>query len=225
MIRKLLCIILAAAIVAGLAACSSGGKTGGTAPTSSGSAGQTPASGQSSASAPDPAPGPAPGSASGSAPVDPSGSVPAVSGGSASTPDASVAGSSAGAGSQEAVQPAGPLASGTYVVPSGARFNFRASVLDDVTGLWRFASTSDTYDVEANAFEYYKCFFSSDDEVHAVWNATQGTMTRIDAAAGIVTAATFSYVDGEEHSAKTLFSGEKLSETSYDAKTGEIYQW
>lgn len=141
----------------------------------------------------------------------------ASSSGSASAQEAgSAAGSSSGVASE-----GGPLEMGYYTVPSGAELYFNPSVPDDVTGLWRIASTSDNYVPEENAVKYYRTFFSSDDEVHAVWNATLKTMTRITCSDGVVYATTLEYVDKEEHSAKTLFSGMKLSESAYNAETGE----
>lgn len=144
---------------------------------------------------------------------------PAPGSGSASDPGLPE-GSSSGEAS-EAPPASGPLPAGYYTIPSGAKFYFQPSVSEDVTGLWRIAATSDNFVAEENAVEYYRAFFASDDEVHAVWNATLGTMTRITCSGGILSASTLEYVDGEEHSAKTLFSGAVLSTTNYNAVTGD----
>ena len=66
--------------------------------------------------------------------------------------------------------------------------------------------------------------FRSDEEIHAVWNATLGTMTSIKAMSGLLFIDTFEYVDGEEHDAKLLFSGMLLDSQIIDIETGKPFE-
>lgn len=115
----------------------------------------------------------------------------------------------------------GPIKSGQYTLPSGYEIRFDDSVRNDVTGNWRISSTSDSFVPAEYAVEYYETMFSSDDEIHAVWNATYGTMTCIKVFSGVIFADTHEYVKGEEHDAKLLFSGMLLDSKMFDAETGE----
>lgn len=113
------------------------------------------------------------------------------------------------------------IQSGRYTLPSQFEINFNNSVRNDVTGNWRISATSDSFVPAEYAVEYYETMFSSGSEVHAIWNATLGTTTRITVASGIIFADTFEYVKGEEHDAKLLFSGQLLDSKMFDAETGE----
>lgn len=113
------------------------------------------------------------------------------------------------------------IKSGSYTLPSGYEIYFSDSVRNDVTGRWRISTTADSFVPAEYAVEYYETMFSSDDEVHAIWNATLGTTTSITASSGIVFASTYEYVNGEEHDAKKLFSGMLLNSKMFDAHTGE----
>lgn len=115
----------------------------------------------------------------------------------------------------------GTIKSGSYTLPCGMEIYFFDSVRNDVTGKWRRAMTSDSFVPADYAFEYYTEMFSSDDEIHSIWNATLGTNTRIMVSAGILFVDTLEYVEGEEHDAKLMFSGDVLDSKMIDAKTGE----
>lgn len=115
----------------------------------------------------------------------------------------------------------GVIKSGRYTLPSRFEISFSSSVRNDVTGRWRISTTSDSFVPAEYAVEYYKTMFSSDDEIHAIWNATLGTTTRITVSYGIIFADTLEYVKGEEHDAKILFSGALLDSKMFDAQTGE----
>lgn len=117
----------------------------------------------------------------------------------------------------------GPVKSGRYTLPSGMNVNFSDSVRNDVTGNWRIATTSDSFVPADYALEYYETLFSSDDEIHAIWNATLGTMTSIKVGAGMgcLFVDTYEYVAGEEHDAKLLFSGMLLDSRIISIETGE----
>lgn len=113
------------------------------------------------------------------------------------------------------------IKSGRYTLPSGFEINFSTSVRNDVTGKWRISTTADSFVPAEYAVEYYEMLFSSDDEVHAIWNATLSTTTRITVASGIIFADTLEYVKGEEHDANVLFSGMLLDSKMFNADTGE----
>lgn len=112
------------------------------------------------------------------------------------------------------------IKSGRYTLPCGVEVNFSSSVRNDKTGNWKLSSTSDSAPIMDYAIEYYETMFSSDDEVHAVWNATLGTMTRITAGGNLLYIDTFEYVKGEEHNADILFTGESLDSEVIDLETG-----
>lgn len=89
------------------------------------------------------------------------------------------------------------------------------------TGNWRLATTSDSIVPAECAVEYYKTMFSSDDEIHGIWNATLGTMTSISVGSGMLFVDTYEYVNGEEHDAKLMFSGNKLMSEVFDLSTDQ----
>lgn len=118
-------------------------------------------------------------------------------------------------------EPSGPPENGTYTLPCGMEFQFWDEVRNDVTGRWRRAATSDSFVPADYALEYYEMMFSSDDEIHSIWNATLGTTTRITVAFGTLYVDTFEYVKGEEHDAKLMFSGTLLDSRMVDIESGE----
>lgn len=123
--------------------------------------------------------------------------------------------------SSDAMSKSMAIESGRYSLSeSGLEFNFRPSVRNDVTGNWRLAITSDSIAPAECAIEYYETMFNSDDEIHGIWNATLGTMTQISAGTGMLFVNTYEYVEGEEHDAKLMFSGTKLTSEVYDLSTG-----
>lgn len=114
--------------------------------------------------------------------------------------------------------------SGTYTLPCGMKIQFFDSVRNDATGRWRRAATSDSYVPADYALEYYNEMFSSDDEIHSIWNATLGTNTRISVVVGVLCVDTLEYVSGEEHDANLMFSGELLDSRMIDIATGELIE-
>lgn len=124
----------------------------------------------------------------------------------------------------EPEEPEETTLNGKHTLPSGMEFLFVDNVRNDTTGRWRRAVTSDSYVPADYALEYYQQMFSSDDEIHAIWNATLKTTTRISASNGLLFVDTFEYVDGEEHDAKMLFTGTKLDSRIIDIATGEPYE-
>lgn len=113
------------------------------------------------------------------------------------------------------------IKSGSYTLPCGMSMQFFDSVRNDTTGNWRRAATADSYIPADYALEYYNEMFSSDNEIHSIWNATLETNTRISVASGMLFVDTFEYVKGEEHDAKIMFSGQLLDSKIIDIETGE----
>ena len=74
------------------------------------------------------------------------------------------------------------------------------------------------------ALEYYEMMFSSDDEVHSIWNATLKTTTKIIVSEDLLFVDTFEYVDGEEQGAQKLFSGVLLDSRIIDLKAGQLFE-
>ena len=110
---------------------------------------------------------------------------------------------------------------GQYTLPCGMILNFSPSVRNDVTGQWKISTTSDSLVPADYAIEYYNALFSSDDEIHAIWNATLNTTTRITVSNGMLYVDTLEYVAGEEHDANILFSGNVLDSKIINIETGE----
>ena len=109
-------------------------------------------------------------------------------------------------------------------LPCCVEINFSSSVRNDLTGKLRLATTSDGRVPFTYALEYYNKYFKSDEEIHAIWDATRGTTTRLMVAYNQLYISTFDHVEGEEHDAKLLFSGRLQSERIIDIKTGkEVY--
>jgi ABC-type cobalt transport system substrate-binding protein len=99
---------------------------------------------------------------------------------------------------------------------------FYKSVINDVTGNWRYATIAENVDIEYYALSYYKNYFGADNEVHAIINFTRNTTTRLNYSGGVLTVTILDYVDGEEHDAKQLFSGEVLATYYVYTDNGDI---
>ena len=65
--------------------------------------------------------------------------------------------------------------------------------------------------------------FSSDDEIHAIWNVALGTTTSISVSGNLLFVDTHEYIDGEENDAKIMFSGRLLDSRIIDKETGEPF--
>ena len=95
-------------------------------------------------------------------------------------------------------------------------------VNDDVTGNWRRMDIIEQADMEEYAVDYYNRNFESDNEIHAIINFTYNTTTCISCVGSQLDVTVYDYVDGEEHSAKTLFTGTKLAEYLVNKSDGAI---
>lgn len=90
---------------------------------------------------------------------------------------------------------------------------------NDVTGKWRVTIYASNELQKDMAAEYYKTYFESDDEIHALINLTLKTTAKITKGDGdYLYVTTYEYVDGEEHDAKLLFGGMVLTEEKVEIK-------
>lgn len=96
------------------------------------------------------------------------------------------------------------------------------NVPNDVTGNWRIASIAENIEMQDYALDYYKEYFKSDDEIHAIVNFNYKTTTRISVIGNLLDVSVYEYVDKEEHDAKLLFSGTLLKEYHVNIDSGEI---
>lgn len=99
---------------------------------------------------------------------------------------------------------------------------FSDSVRNDVTGNWRMAKVTGSKSAEEYAADYYKEYFKAENEVHIIVNFTLNTTSVLTYGNGEIYVRIYEYVDGEEHDAKKIPSGESLAEYHINADTGEI---
>ncbi len=97
-----------------------------------------------------------------------------------------------------------------------------SDVHNDVTGKWRIASIAENIEMQDYALDYYKKYFESDDEIHAIVNFNYKTTTKISVMGNLLDVSVYEYVDKEEHDAKLLFSGMLLKEYHVNIDNGEI---
>ena len=96
------------------------------------------------------------------------------------------------------------------------------NVPNDVTGNWRIASIAENIEMQDYALDYYKEYFKSDDEIHAIVNFNYKTTAKLSVIGNLLDVSVYEYVDKEEHDAKLLFSGMLLKEYHVNKDTGEI---
>lgn len=99
------------------------------------------------------------------------------------------------------------------------------NVYRDVTGKWKVTLIYTDKDFIPYAADYYHGFFESDDEIHAVINMYLKTTTKITVSGVNLQAVVYEYVDGEEHDAKTLFSGMSYCGYIINKVTGEYERY
>lgn len=104
----------------------------------------------------------------------------------------------------------------------GSGITFYKSVRNDTTGRWRVAVIYTGENMVDHALDYYKAYFTSDDELHFICNLGLKTTTEISVVLGKLQVDVREYVDKEEHDAKILNSGMLLTSYLVDIATGEI---
>jgi len=109
---------------------------------------------------------------------------------------------------------------GTLIAPDGEKVEFVGPMENDESGNIRLATTASAIPTGDYGFAYYKAYFKSDDEVHAVVNTNLGTTTSIRCKDGVLLIDTYAYVEGEEKDAALLFTGEAQGSYVLDAETG-----
>lgn len=95
-------------------------------------------------------------------------------------------------------------------------------VRNDVTALWRLSECATHDDITEYALDYYKAYFTSDDEIHAVVNFSLNTTNKISVVGSFLSVEVHEYVSGEEHDASTLFGGSLLQSYLIDIDSGKI---
>jgi len=99
---------------------------------------------------------------------------------------------------------------------------FSDNVKNDATGNARLAKVTGEKSVEEYVLDYYKMYFKSDQEVHAIVNYTLNTTACVTSAGDKINVRIYEHIDGEEQDAKKLFTGEKYAEYNVDKETGAI---
>ena len=95
-------------------------------------------------------------------------------------------------------------------------------VRNDNTGNWRYSGYTENDSQETFALEYYKAFFEDDKEIHAVINFTNKTTAKLSVVNDKIDVTIHEYVDGEEHDAKELFSGDVLKQYFVNISDGSV---
>ena len=103
-------------------------------------------------------------------------------------------------------------------------FDYCGNVKNDKTGKWRLTKVNSTLDVTEYALYYYKNYFKSDDEIHAIINYSNDITIRISAisALGLLDVTTLTHIQGEENDAAVLFGGDVINSYMINIKTGEL---
>ena len=96
------------------------------------------------------------------------------------------------------------------------------SVIDDVTGKWRLSVMSEDVDIQDYVYSYYNKYFKDDTEIHGIVNLSSNTTARISCVSGMLFVTEYSYVDGEEHDAKLLYSGTPIKSYIVYTDNGDI---
>lgn len=97
------------------------------------------------------------------------------------------------------------------------------SVRNDKTGNWRYSAFSESgLNISEYALSYYKEYFESDKEIHAIVNFADKSTTRISCTGEMLYVTVMEYVDGEEHDADLMFSGDIISDYIIYTDNGDI---
>lgn len=104
----------------------------------------------------------------------------------------------------------------------GSGLTFYNNVRNDVTGNWRVSVIYSNAVMQEHAVNYYKAYFTDNNEIHFVCNLGLKTTTRIKVVAGELEVTVFEYVQSEEHDAKVLPGGQMLAQYYVNMETGAI---
>ena len=101
---------------------------------------------------------------------------------------------------------------------------FYNKVRNDNTDRWRCYVYNSSIAPQDFTLEYYKAYFSDDNEIHALVNMREQTTARISVIGTDLDVTVQKYVKGEEHDANLLFSGDITAEYFVNKESGEIEQ-
>ena len=104
----------------------------------------------------------------------------------------------------------------------GVDIIFSDTVRNDKTGNWRLAKVTGDKSAEEYAVDYYKQYFKSDNEVHAVVNFTLNTTACITCVGDTLNVRIYEHIKDEEQYAENLFTGTKYAEYNVDKNTGDV---
>ena len=100
--------------------------------------------------------------------------------------------------------------------------SFDSSVHNDATGNYRLARISDSINIEDYALDYYRNYFTNNNEVHFIINFTYNTTTVINCSSGILYVTTHEHIKDEEHDAKKIGGGMTLTSYAVYTDNGDI---
>ena len=96
------------------------------------------------------------------------------------------------------------------------------SIRNDTTGSWKSVLVAEKLDVVKNAVDLYDYYFDDNKTILAVINMSTKTTAKISVLYdGTLDITIYDYVDGEEHDANLMFSGNVLSEYWVTIKDGK----
>lgn len=97
------------------------------------------------------------------------------------------------------------------------------SMREDTTDSWKVVTIAQSnLSPEDYAYSYYKTCFEDGDTIHWIVNFNTNTTTSISKSGDSVFVTVYEYVDGEEHSAKSIGTGTVYGEWSMNPDTGEM---
>ena len=99
-----------------------------------------------------------------------------------------------------------------------------SSFPNDVTGNWYETYIMTTAEFQQYALCYYKTYFTSDSELHVVYNFTNNTVNVVTKMGSLLDVRVLDYVDGEEQDASAACGGTLLAEYHVNIDAGTIEQ-
>jgi hypothetical protein len=102
---------------------------------------------------------------------------------------------------------------------------FHDYMADDTTGLYRYSIINTEEKIQDHAVEYYKAYFSNDNEIHFILNYNDNTVTQIDKTGNQLFLIIRTYDSWEQgFNIKDFTSGEELACYVVDTDTNEVFR-
>lgn len=101
-------------------------------------------------------------------------------------------------------------------------FDYCGVVKNDVTKNWRYSKVYTDFDALDYALYYYKRYFQSDNEIHAIINYSNNTTIRIQKTLEMLDVSVLSHIEEEEKDAKKLFCGDLIQDYLISIESGEL---